>query len=1465
MDAGGTPRDLLLARLAFRKGLVTATQLADCLAERAASASLSNPPPLAAVLLGKGFLTDEALQELLLALADDTAATVDLSSATLRHEGFGRRLIAQGLATEAQVHDALDIQAQLETHGLALRLAEVLVGRGVLTEAAVRAALALPVAAAPPALAPAINAQAASGPTAAVRRSTDTKAVRPGTGPAPRPAATPRPAPPPAPDHTLAPCADDASPPPQPPPPARRSTSGTAVFHRVAAPPPAPPGTLDPSPAGRTVAYDYGRDLPQQPGVAGGATPADVPALPGPASGGVPGADGERFGRYRLLAELGRGGMGVVYKAWDEQLQRIVALKTYLPQADPSAEAKQRFLVEARAAARLRHPSIVQVHDVSTVDGRDYFTMDFIDGKSLEAVKRELPLRRCLEILRDVAEALDSAHEAGVVHRDVKPANVLLDSSGRPYITDFGLAKEVKQAAAQGMTVTGAIMGTPQYMAPEQARGDLKRIGPRTDIWSLGVILYDQLAGQLPFRGQSLVQVILAIAEADVVPPSRAMVPAYRGRRVPPDLETICLKCLERDPSARYRRAGKLAEDLTRYLNGEAIEARSASGASRVMRKAARHKSAVLPALIAGVLCTAMGAWVFHESLRKDRAVADALRDGSAAEASAGRAASDDEALSKYRLAGSAYQLALAIGPSPVAVEGLRRTKAREKEIEDRRLAAVDDARTKARLEEEARATFEKARAELDRAFRSVYDKNAVFAEVDRRLDAEIKAIDAALPKGGASPTGYYLLGLAWELKGWEDRAELCWRKALAVEPGFGPAHFRLGRMLLGRAFLEKEGSSLHERQVRRVEAERLAAEAAKEFESASTSRTAIDDPLQREVATGMLAFVREDFPRLRELTRSALARFGDVQGAEELHWLSGLASTGGERIRALDRALELRPRYWVALVTRGKAKSACGDLDGAVADFDLAIRANPRFVEAYAGLGDLLKGRGNPAAAIEKYNQALDIAPRYATAYAHRGSARLDKGDNDGAILDFSKALDLEPSFQEAWCNRGVAKKRKGDNDGALADYNQALTLDPKDAWSYRARANAKRDKKDVEGAIADYTHAVELDPKDASSYYFRAELKKDHKDLDGALADYSKALELEPDHTVAYGGRALVRKEKGDTVGSTSDFVRFYVSSAREKLTEEAYDKAISLCDDALRLEPRSADAYHQRGRARQEKGELDAALADYQHAVDLDPRHAAAFRDRGLARRAKKDADGAIADFTRALELDPKLPMVRTWRGRSLLERGDLQPALADLNAVIAAEPKNDWAFFERGKTRHALGEYDAALADFDQALVLDPKWASGYDCRGLTRLAKKDYDGAIADFNSALAILPRFAGAFADRGAAHRGKGELDLALADLGRAIDIDPTLAKAYVERGLARLTKGDPEAALSNFEDAIARGSTDPEAFFGRGSLRQGRGEVDATIQDLTRALELGGPNWGRKKEAQELLDRVGKARGIK
>ena len=335
-----------------------------------------------------------------------------------------------------------------------------------------------------------------------------------------------------------------------------------------------------------------------------------------------------RLGDYELIEEIARGGMGVVYKARQLSLNRVVAVKMILHGQFANAEFVQRFRAEAEAAARLQHPNIVAIYEVGEVDGQHFFSMEYINGRDLASLVREqpLPAKRAADYVRTVAEAIHYAHQHGILHRDLKPSNVLLDAEGEVRVMDFGLAKRLSSddltpaSTPGGLTLSGQVLGSPNYMSPEQAAGKSRTVTVCSDVYSLGAVLYHLIAGRPPFMAETIEATLLQVMQLDA-PPPRLLNPT-----VPRDLETICLKCLEKDPARRYGSARAMADELTRFIEDKPVRARPVTRPEKIWRWCKRHPLDAALGAVTALLVGAITIGSMVAALRIDKARRESVK-----------------------------------------------------------------------------------------------------------------------------------------------------------------------------------------------------------------------------------------------------------------------------------------------------------------------------------------------------------------------------------------------------------------------------------------------------------------------------------------------------------------------------------------------------------------------------------------------------------------------------------------------------------------------------------------------------------------------------------------------------------------------------------------------------------------------------------------------------------------------
>ena len=786
------------------------------------------------------------------------------------------------------------------------------------------------------------------------------------------------------------------------------------------------------------------------------------------------------MGKYETAVPLGRGAMGEVFKAFDPALQRFVALK-YLRWAD--GDMAERLMREARLQARVQHELVCKVYEVGVDEGRPFIAMQYIDGKSLEDAAASLSLDEKLRVMRDVARAVHAAHETGLVHRDLKPQNILLqarpEGEAKPFVLDFGLARERE---APGLTESGRILGTPAYMAPEQARGELDRIDRRTDVYALGAVLYRLVTGRPPFEGPDL-DVAMRVAYAEPTPPRRI------APELPAAVEAMVLKCLEKEPVRRYDSAEALAQDMERFLAGQPVSARAPGLPRRVAARLRRNVAATTVAAVALVLVASLGGVALRQRWDERERAAAAMR--------LGQEAAEIEGSLRQ-----AYLLPLHdVRPETALVR--RRMRSIETELQALGPRAEGPGRYALGRAWLALHRYEPAQAELERAWRAGYRTaesaqslgQALGERYQRALERAQRIGDRAtresrtaqVEKAFREPAFEYLRAAG------ASSAPSAYVVALAAFYAKRPDE---AKQAARRAYQEAPG--LYEARVLEADVVRLAAQqryAHGEYEQALADYQAAWDLYARAIeiarsdalvyerqcdcGLGILeARTRRGLPAAEAFT-AALAACDAAVGADseraEAHSARAalLARRGSdwslsadERHRLLadsqasaESAVRADPRDPEGFRHRGVATSLLAQLENehggdprpllsqAVESYETALRLDPGLIEVYQGLGNAYvalgqyqrHSGGDPrdayARGVAAYEKAAESGPGSAAAYnalgiAYKEAAQFetDEGRDPGPLLEraaaaYRTALAANPRYVFALANLGNAR----------------------------------------------------------------------------------------------------------------------------------------------------------------------------------------------------------------------------------------------------------------------------------------------------------------------------------------------------------------------------------------------------------------------------------------------------------
>ena len=968
---------------------------------------------------------------------------------------------------------------------------------------------------------------------------------------------------------------------------------------------------------------------------------------------------------FEILGELGRGGMGVVYKARQDRLKRLVAVKMIRSDWHGNPEHLARFEIEAEAVARLNHPNIVRIYEIGKAGNVAYVVLELLEGGTLKQrlAGTPQPVREAAALLSALARGVNAAHVAGILHRDLKPSNVLFDHDGVPKIADFGLAKRLE--VEDGQTQTGQVIGTPSYMAPEQAKGWDREIGAAADIYSLGAILYEMLTGRPPVKGTTPTETLKLVQEEDPVPPSRLR------SKLPFDLETICLKCIARDPRKRYSDAQGLADDLDRYLAGESILARRIPLWQRGIKRA-RKRPVTVVLVAVGIVAAgiAIGAVLGEQARARLQQKQDNERITGKLHEAEKELLKAQEALAEKRfvdvrviVSGLLSRLEIESEPRVSFARG------RAKHIQSQAQRGLEEQTAR----EQAKARFRRFLDLRDEAL--FLDTTRFAAGLGNSVETTCTTARDALRVFGEAGTGdeWSLSRLAPALSDQEQdevksgfcQLLLVLADAVSQSPGASPAQRAEEALrVLNRAetLHAPATRAFHLRRADFLEMKGDAEGSAQQRDKAGQIAPADAFDL---FLIGRESSRRSDWPEAIMQLSAATQRQPDHFWATCLLAICHLQThQPAKALIGLNACLQRKPdRAWLYML-RGIANEEAAREDMGRGGPELVKAASAQF-----------------AAAEEDYRTALEVLG-HKTEHAellyvlllNRGMVRLVRDQLAAAAADFQEAIRKNDRRFDAFVDLGQVYQRQGRTDDALIQFAKAIELRPNWAPLYRARANVFLGLKDLSPELREMTLS-ELENAIRQVSALRR---------DAASRDLADAIRFEPpgNHLKAadWTKQAALFREAGRT------------------------DDALGACNAALVIAERYAPAHEMRIKVLLDMKQYNDLIRSCDVVLAWARPSSKLFELRGIAKNEVNDFSGAIDDYTRSLDLSHEAdkPRLLRYRGWSNLANESFRAAIEDFDKAIRLVPTSGDAYLGRGTARARLGWYSDAESDAEMAL-------------------------------------------------------------------------------------------------------------------------------------------------------------------
>jgi tetratricopeptide (TPR) repeat protein/serine/threonine protein kinase len=1048
------------------------------------------------------------------------------------------------------------------------------------------------------------------------------------------------------------------------------------------------------------------------------------PEATGPAAlvAEAPGAEGPGtvVGPYQLVEQIGEGGMGTVWMAQQtEPVKRLVALKLIKAGMD-SKQVIARFEAERQALALMDHANIAKVLDGGTTKGepggvspgRPYFVMDLVKGVPITKYcdEHRLTPRQRLELFVPVCQAVQHAHQKGVIHRDLKPSNVLValyDGQPVPKVIDFGVAKAAGQQLTEKTLVTGFgnIVGTLEYMSPEQAELNQLDIDTRSDIYSLGVLLYELLTGSPPFTGKDLekggvLEMLRVIREQEPTRPSsklstaeglatlaanRGMEPAKLTRLVRGELDWIVMKALEKDRSRRYETANAFALDVQRYLADEPVLACPPSAGYRLRKFARRHRTALLTGVVVVLALF----------------VAVAGIAGGVGWATQQRATQQARMTVQVELLLDEVKRLQEQEKWP---EALAMAKRAEAALAGGEAEPATDARVEQVLADlELVRLLEDIRLETSQLNVLQFD----FARADQRYAAAFREAGIDVERLSAREVARRIqsrsgirVALVVALDNWANTR--------------GGAKNEAGRRALIVVAQEADA-----------------------------------DPWRRR---GRKALLRRDWKAIQDLAASA--EFFR-QPPSTLYLLGCELGINEDGLAVMRKAQQKYPGdFWI----NHQLGYYCSHMksprrDEAVSFYRVAVGLRPKSSAAHNNLGAALYAQKKLDEAVAAYRKAIELQRDNAAAYNNLGNALREQKKLDEAVAAYHKALALRPDFALAYRNLGGALSYQKKLDEAVAACRKALALQPDDAGAYHNLGSALRGQKKLVEAEAAYRTAIALEPEFAQAHSNLGLVLHDRNKPVEAEATCRKAIALQPDYPYAYLhlGMALRAQQKlAEAVAAYQKAIQLQPNLAEvynnlgvALLEQKKLAEAEAAYRTAIQLQPDLAEVYNNLGNALTGQQKLAEAEAAYRTAIQLQPDYAFAYNNLGNALATQQKLAEAVAAYQKAVQLQPDYAPAYRNLGRALAAQKKLAEAVAAYRKAIKLQPDYAEAYADLGGALYQQKQLDKAIAAWHKAIALQPDDAEAYNNLGVALTEQKKLDEAVAVVRKAAQLQPNHA--------------------------------------------------------------------------------------------------------------------------